>query len=423
MPKTLLVRLRVSRAGAWTIPSLFLALVLASGGGAAGAPPAGKTQVVHLKDIEFHPAKIQVEPGQKIQFLNDDPFNHDVYIVDAANPNLVIVPTTLLEPGKSTTVDVKEKALFLIYCTIHGGMQAKLTTTGSFELTAEQKKRAAASPVLPPIVKKGEELFWGRAMCHQCHRIGDRGDGLRGPDLQNVGFRAGPQAQRLGLKSATDYLIQSVLEPDRYVVEGYSNDMPRLYMPPLDLSLDDLKTVLTYLQSQGGKVDTWAIILPREPFDRPAPYNPFAGGDPAAGEKLFAEEVGCQSCHQVGDKSPVSVGPDLTNIGKFRPWEWLIQSLLDPNAEVGANWKNVEITLVSGEVKSAIMQRKTSETLQVLTAGNKVEEIPTVQVKKIEVEEGSRMPGDYSSILTYDQMADLVAYMQSLKGDKQAPAR
>ncbi|MFQ5767601.1 MAG: c-type cytochrome, partial [Acidobacteriota bacterium] len=336
----------------WTLATIIFILGVTWGGHVRSAPPSGAGLVVHLKDIEFHPARIKVSAGQKLKFINDDPFNHDVYIVDAANRNLVVVPTTLLKPGDSTIVEVKQKALFLVYCTIHGGMQAKLTTTGSFELTAAQKEQAAKAPVLPPIVKKGEKLFWGRAICHQCHRIGTRGDGLRGPDLQNVGFRAGPQAKRLGLKNGTAYLIQSVLEPDKYIVEGYSNDMPRLYMPPLDLELEDLKAVLTYLQSQGGKVDTWAINLPKEPFDRPAPYNPFKGGDPAKGEKLFAEDVGCQSCHQVADKPPVSVGPDLTNIGKFRPWEWLIQSILDPSDEVGANWTSVDLVLTSGEKRT-----------------------------------------------------------------------
>ncbi|MFQ5766393.1 MAG: c-type cytochrome, partial [Acidobacteriota bacterium] len=56
--------------------------------------------------------------------------------------------------------------------------------------------------------------------------------------------------------------------------------------------------------------------------------------------------------------------------------------------------------------------------VRMLTAGNKVEKIPASKVKSLKIQKGSRMPEDYSSFLTFDQMADLIAYLQSLKGDK-----
>ncbi|MFQ5719660.1 MAG: c-type cytochrome [Acidobacteriota bacterium] len=373
--------------------------------------------VVKLADIEFHPAEISVSPGQSVRFINNDPFEHDVYVVDAANKNLVVVPRTLLAPGKSTTVSVKEKAVYKVYCTIHGGMQARLTTTGSFELTAEQKERAArAAPVLPPIVKTGEELFWGKAMCHHCHSMGNRGDGLRGPNLQNIGLRADAQAERFGLDSGTDYIVHSILEPDRNIVAGYTNDMPHVFQPPIDLDAGEIKAIVTYLQSQGGTVDTWAIDIPEDQLDYPLPPSPFSGGDPVRGRKVFADDASCNSCHQVGDERPVSVGPDLTELGKFRDWAWMAQAIFHPADEIGANWTSGTVTLNSGDTVTGVIQKKTSKEIRMLTAGNHVRIIPSKDVKSVQIDEGTRMPDTYDEIITFQQTADLISYLETLKG-------
>lgn len=372
---------------------------------------------VELSDIEFQPSRIQAAPGQTIRFVNRDPFEHDVYVVDAANTNRVVQPATLVGPDESITVTPEERALYSVYCTIHGGMEAKLTTSGSFQLTAEQRARAEAQrAALPPIVGEGEELFWGPAQCHQCHRVGDRGDALRGPDLKSIGLRASAQAERLGLGTGTDYIVQSILDSSAYVVEGYSDDMATVYEPPIDLDAEQLTAIVAYLQSQGGEVDTWGIEISEDRLDPPRPYDPFAAGDPERGRKVFFEVAQCNSCHAVAEEKPVAMGPDLGEIGAYRSWSWLIESILEPNAEIGANWKSATVTLKSGETRSGVLQRRTGAAVELMTAGNAVESIPADQVQTVEVEESSRMPGDYDEILTYQQMGDLVAYLKSLRG-------
>lgn len=204
---------------------------------------------VVLSKIRFDPNRLKIKKDDTIRFTNQDEFEHDVYLVRTANRNQIIVPATTIGPGKSTVVKVDQDGLFTLYCTIHGGMSGMISTTGTFELTEEEKAKAAALHILPPSVKIGEKLLWGKAQCHQCHRIGDRGTGTRGPDLQDIGFRAGPLAQKLGLDSGTAYIVQSLQQPSAYVVEGYSDDMPRTYQPPIDLSADELKAIVAYLQS------------------------------------------------------------------------------------------------------------------------------------------------------------------------------
>src|SRR5262249_38060112 len=57
-------------------------------------------------------------------------------------------------------------------------------------------------------------------------------------------------------------------------------------------------------------------------------------GDPGGGEKLFwSQAVNCGSCHKVGDRG-TAIGPDLTAIGKQRPREDLLESILEPSRRI-----------------------------------------------------------------------------------------
>jgi putative membrane-bound dehydrogenase-like protein len=58
--------------------------------------------------------------------------------------------------------------------------------------------------------RRGEALFFHSAACATCHRVGDRGINF-GPDLTNLGVRMEPK-----------YVVQSILEPNAVITEGFS---------------------------------------------------------------------------------------------------------------------------------------------------------------------------------------------------------
>jgi len=373
-------------------------------------------QTVLLTNIEFKPNRITVKPGDKIKFINKDKFKHDVYLVRTANRNVVIVPATTIEPGKSVIITMKQKGLFSLYCTIHGGMRGMVSTTGKFELTEAEKKKFAHVKVIPPIVHIGEKLFWGRAQCFHCHKIGDRGDGLQGPNLQDIGFRAAARARKLGLSSATAYIVQSVMHPEAVLVEGYSNAMPKVYQPPIDLNADELKAIIAYLQSQGGDVDTWAIEINQQLLDTTPGLDPFRFGDPARGKVVF-HKTGCNSCHTVGDEKAVSIGPELTAIGAYHNWSEISTSIIRPNAEIGKNWTDAIVYLKNGDAVPGVLRKNaTDEVILLVGPGNKTQTFPGNQVDEVRISKKTRMAGNYADLLTFNQMADLVSYLESLKG-------
>ena len=407
----------------YVLPVVGLLLLPEFFGLRASAQDSAAGHIIRLRSIEFNPDRLRVQVGDTLTFINQDPFKHDVYIVRTADPNVVIYPANTLMPGDTIVIPFREQGLFTVYCTIHGGMKGKISTTGFFELTEEEKRKVASVKVLPPIVKIGETLFWDKAQCYQCHRIGERGEGLRGPDLTDIGFRARIQAQKLGLDAATEYLVQSLLEPEAYIVEGYTNAMATVFQPPIDLSTDELTAVIAYLQSQGGEVDTWAINLNQEKLATLPAMNPFRRGDSERGKAVF-QEVGCNSCHTVGARKAVSIGPDLTQIGAYYNWTWLAESLLDPNAEIGKEWQYATVYLAPEEddewaleeLIEGFLRKNTDAEVEILVAPERLERLPRERVTRVEVSELSKMPVNYVEILSFQQMADLITYLQTLKG-------
>jgi hypothetical protein len=52
--------------------------------------------------------------------------------------------------------------------------------------------------------------------------------------------------------SDVEYLLESLSDPNAYIVEGFSPGMPPVDKPPIDLSDMEMLAVIAYLQSLGG---------------------------------------------------------------------------------------------------------------------------------------------------------------------------
>jgi mono/diheme cytochrome c family protein len=94
------------------------------------------------------------------------------------------------------------------------------------------------SGLLQGDAKRGEKVFFGVGECSSCHRVAP-GDPLVGTSLQGVSSWG---AYRIPGMSAKDYLLESILHPDDYVVPGMpAGIMPRTYVDRLtNLQIGDL---------------------------------------------------------------------------------------------------------------------------------------------------------------------------------------
>ena len=105
----------------------------------------------------------------------------------------------------------------------------------------------------------GEQIYWGDGQCSTCHSIGSSGSATRGPNQEGLAARADERAKERGLASGLEYLIESIVTPGEYVVEGFDNIMPKVYDAPILLEREQIMAVLSYLQTLGGEPDIVAI--------------------------------------------------------------------------------------------------------------------------------------------------------------------
>src|SRR5499433_3368900 len=108
------------------------------------------------------------------------------------------------------------------------------------------------------LVKAGEEIYHTKGTCEICHRIGQKG--TRAPDLAGIGARA---AQRKPGMSSKQYIIESLINPTAYIVEGYPPIMPAVDKPPIGLNRSELWALTAFLESQGGTVDVKLDDIPQ----------------------------------------------------------------------------------------------------------------------------------------------------------------
>lgn len=137
------------------------------------------------------------------------------------------------------------------------------------------------------LVEIGQDIFQGKGLCSTCHTIG-RSGALRFPDLDGIAVRA---ADRVPGMDALTYMAQSLYEPNAYVVPGFNPGMPEISKPPIELSDDEIKAVIAYLQTLGGEATmTLATAVPyAEGAEATSDVNPPGPGDaPPAGEATVA---------------------------------------------------------------------------------------------------------------------------------------
>ena len=178
------------------------------------------------------------------------------------------------------------------------------------------------------LVKAGEQIFKTKGTCEVCHKIGEKG--MRAPDLAGVGGRA---AKRKPGVSAKQYLIESLLDPGAYLVEGYPNIMPRVDKPPIGLNRSELWAIAAFLESLGGAVDVTLDDIPKTAGAAAAggaAAELKLPGDPRAGEAVFAGKGACIACHKAGKVGASPVGPDLSQIAKIQTPDYIMKKILDP---------------------------------------------------------------------------------------------
>ena len=182
----------------------------------------------------------------------------------------------------------------------------------------------------PQLIKAGEEIYKTKGTCEICHKIGQKG--TRAPDLGGVGGRA---AKAKPGTSAKAYIIESLVNPNAFIVEGYPPIMPAVDKPPIALNRSEVWALTAFLESLGGTVDVTLNDIPATVGGGGGGGGAAAAeikipGDPKSGKAVFMGKGTCLACHKAGDIAGSPVGPDLSQIAKIQTPDYIMKKIIDP---------------------------------------------------------------------------------------------
>lgn len=136
-------------------------------------------------------------------------------------------------------------------------------------------------------------------------------------------------------------------------------------------------------------------------------------GDPHRGELVFRRsELNCYKCHAIG---PVGgqVGSNILSLGATAQLDYIIESLLDPNAKVKEGFHTVVVATDDGQILSGIQTRQSDTELFLRDAEGRELKVPLDQIEA-KRQGASLMPAGLMSQVTEQEMLDLASFLSSL---------
>ncbi len=139
------------------------------------------------------------------------------------------------------------------------------------------------------------------------------------------------------------------------------------------------------------------------------------GGDAARGRAFFfGKRTVCSTCHAVGGQGG-HVGPDLSHIAATRTGRELLESIVFPSASFARGYEPYTVTTADGRVVNGIIARETADAIYLVNAERAEIRLARSSVESMVAGKVSIMPRGQDAQMTRGELADLLAFLQSLK--------
>jgi len=136
-------------------------------------------------------------------------------------------------------------------------------------------------------------------------------------------------------------------------------------------------------------------------------------GDVRRGHEVFmSRKAACNTCHKLGYGGG-RLGPDLTNIGKARNRRDLLEAIVFPSASIVRGYEPIAAELEDGRVVAGIITGENQSEIVVSQDAVKSVHIARRDVVQIQPSNVSPMPNGLLTLLSPQEIADLVAFLQS----------
>jgi sulfur oxidation c-type cytochrome SoxX len=239
-------------------------------------------------------------------------------------------------------------------------------------------------------IQAGEKLFKKKKSCFACHQLeedGEKSGGRIGPDLSQAGVRYRPE-----------WLYAWIMNPHAYKRETK--------MPNMAVSTEEAQVLSAFLSGLGAK-------------NQETNWQPFlkATGNSETGKSLFFDPEGkvyCSKCHRVDGKGG-TIGPDLSFVGTSRSRLFLLESILDPKAVITAGYSTVLILTKERKFITGVLKFEDDSGVNIIDKEGNDLFVSKEQIKKYKTQKISMMPGNFKDLLEVQEVADILAYLTSLK--------
>ena len=350
----------------------------------------------------------------------------------ASRPALLDVLSHSKRPGRK-----KEFARLLRIVTWPGDTTVRAKKPVLMPLTAAQRKAFTL----------GESVY--HATCHACHKPNGQGLAGQAPSLVDSSWVNGDPA------TLARIVLHGLCGPIQVRGKTWNMAMPGLGHSPF-LNNERLAAVLTYVRRSWGntgdpvessdmaelremhreRTAMWTAESLRDPaaqiaVDARQAADPLgryrgtlSGGNADRGRALFhaATRIRCHACHRTGHMGGGFVGPDLSAVGARSTEEQLLQSIIQPSKVIAEGYQTVGVETTDGELHSGIVVSETEESLELgLPLGGSLM-IPVKSIREKFVSTVSAMP-PVGEIYSPPEIADLIAYLKSLRTEPTKPAK
>jgi putative membrane-bound dehydrogenase-like protein len=137
-----------------------------------------------------------------------------------------------------------------------------------------------------------------------------------------------------------------------------------------------------------------------------------AKGDAAKGKALFKAHS-CSACHTDAD-GQTPKGPHLVEIGKRYSAAELVESVLKPSAKIAQGFETYRFDTTGGKVYIGFVVTESGDAVLIREATGVQRELKRDRIERRQRLDQSAMPEGLAGSLTPEQLADLIAYLQSL---------
>jgi putative heme-binding domain-containing protein len=222
-------------------------------------------------------------------------------------------------------------------------------------------------------IQAGSRLY--ATQCQQCH--GQMGDQISGINLRRGQFR----------RVASDDDIRRIV----------TNGVAEVGMPPFKFQPAELNSIVAFIRAGFDPGGTAVKI-----------------GDAQRGRTVYEGKGQCASCHRVNGVGS-RTAPDLSDIGSARQPAALHRSLITPTSGMWPINRPVRIVMRDGRTIQGRRLNEDTFTIQLIDQNERLIAVEKADIKEYEKAKQSTMPS-VAGKLNGDEIADLIAYLLSLKG-------